>query len=259
MNEVIHSLQNPRVKNWKKLLTAKGRKQSNCYLIEGWHLVEEALRSETVVCEVLVDARRLADYQKLLADWPQSPLTAIDKAVCDVLTTTQTPPGIWAVVQHPYGSVPQQWPVGRYVALDGVQDPGNVGTIIRTADALGFAGVLLGKGTADHLSSKVLRAMQGSQFHLPVYQVSLPEVLPHLQQAGMAVYGTQLSAQAQPLPQIRPETQCVLVVGNEGQGVSADVLQLVDAAVFIPMAGRAESLNVAVAAGILMYQMAQPS
>ena len=120
MNEVIHSLQNPRVKNWKKLLTAKGRKQSNRYLIEGWHLVEEALRSETVVCEVLVDARRLADYQKLLADWPQSPLTAIDKAVCDVLTKTQTPPGIWAVVQHPYDSVPQQWPVGRYVALDGL-------------------------------------------------------------------------------------------------------------------------------------------
>ena len=144
---------------------------------------------------------------------------------------------------------------GGWLMLDHVQDPGNVGTMIRTADAFGLSGVLLGKGTADIYSTKVLRSMQGSNYHLPVITVDLNQIIPDLKKKGFMVYGTELNEQAVALTKIKPTENYAIIMGNEGQGVSSELLALADQNIYIPMKGNAESLNVGVATGILLYQL----
>ena len=168
-------------------------------------------------------------------------------AVCD----TKTPQGIAAVMRM----VERPLPRGRLVICDGVQDPGNVGTIIRTADAAGFDGVLLSAACADPCSPKVLRATMGSVFHLPVCVAEdLPEELMRLREEGCAVVSTQLDGELL-TPAMRFPAPLALVIGSEGNGVSEEVRALATARIRLPMRGRAESLNAAVAAGILMYQV----
>jgi TrmH family RNA methyltransferase len=141
------------------------------------------------------------------------------------------------------------------LVLDRIQDPGNLGTMIRTADAAGFDTVLLGKGTVDPFNAKVVRATQGSLFHVNVRAVDLLETLPELKSEGFHVYGTAL-AKATSYEQVDFKDKVALVIGNEAQGVHNDVLDLCDTRVHIPVLGDAESLNAAVAAGILMYRIA---
>ncbi|BDP77879.1 hypothetical protein EfmAA242_21070 [Enterococcus faecium] len=134
-----------------------------------------------------------------------------------------------------------------------VQDPGNVGTMIRTADAFGMAGVLLGKGTADIYSTKVLRSMQGSNYHLPVLQKDLAEVIPDMYLDKTFQRFNKLRKDPRFTEFFSSDIQINGVMGNEGQGVSQEILSSADQNVYIPMKGNAESLNVGVAAGIVLY------
>jgi len=143
--------------------------------------------------------------------------------------------------------------------LDHVQDPGNVGTLIRTADAAGFSGVILGEGSADIYSTKVLRSMQGSHFHLPVVSANLFEVIDQLKKEKVPVYGTELNPAAITYTSIPESASVALILGNEGQGVQKELLTQTDQNVYIPLYGAAESLNVGVAGGILMYHIASLS
>ena len=169
-------------------------------------------------------------------------------AVCD----TKTPQGAAAVVR-----MREQPLTGRRLAvLDGVQDPGNVGTILRTADAAGLDGALLSADCADPYSPKVLRATMGSVFHLP-FRVTddLPGELARLrEERGIPVLSGQLDGT--PFDAFRPgPAGFALVIGSEGNGVSPAVRALADRRLCLPMRGRAESLNAAVAAGIMMYSL----
>src|SRR5699024_7380004 len=141
------------------------------------------------------------------------------------------------------------------LVVDSLQDPGNLGTMIRTADAAGFEAVILGDGSVDLYNEKVIRATQGSIFHIPVFQFDLITNIPVLKQEGFRIWASALSG-ATSYNVLTPAEKNALVIGNEGAGVSDEVLLLADYQVKIPIYGKAESLNAGIAAGILMYYMA---
>ena len=245
--ERITSLKNPKVLQWKSLKDRKGRRETGCFLAEGRKMAEEALASGFRVEALLVDEERLEEFT-LPEHVPAYALPAhVLAAVCD----TKTPQGIAAVVK-----ISQNPRLGkRVVAMDGVQDPGNVGTIIRTADAAGLQGVILSGQCADVFSPKVLRATMGSIFRMPIMITEdLPASLNALRTDGYSVISSQLDGE--PFYQRSPvgEKFC-LIIGNEGNGVSDEVKATATHRVKLPMRGGAESLNAAIAAGIMMYDL----
>lgn len=247
MTEHITSLKNPKVTTWKSLKDRKGRKETGCFLVEGRKMTEEALTSAFPVEAILVDADRMDEFQ-LPYNVPVFTMPGhVLAAVCD----TKTPQGIAAVVKT--ADVPLTGK--RLVAMDGVQDPGNVGTIIRTADAAGFDGVLLSTQCADVFSPKVLRATMGSVFRMGIRVTDdLPGVLAQMAQEGASVLSSQLDG----MPFYQRESvgeRFVLVIGSEGNGVTDEVKAVATHKVKLPMHGGAESLNAAVAAGIMMYEL----
>jgi TrmH family RNA methyltransferase len=255
MHTEITSPQNPRVKEWAQLLERKGRDRQQRYLVEGPHLVEEALRSHAPVATVLYALSRgvPAGLQELAA--PGIEWVGVSDAVLAKLADTQTPQGVLAVVEKVPVTADQFLRTSRslVVALDAVQDPGNVGTIIRCADAVGADGVVLGRGCVDLYNPKTIRSTMGSLFHLPIVEADLGDVLPRARETGARIVGTSLQATrscyetdlAQPV---------WLIFGNEGQGMSARTASLVTDPVIIPMHGQAESLNVAMAATVLLFE-----
>ena len=245
--ERITSLKNPKVQQWKSLKDRKGRRETGCFLAEGRKMAEEALLSGFPVEALLVDEERLTEFS-LPDDAAVYALPAhVLAAVCD----TKTPQGIAAVVR-----ISQNARLGRcVVAMDGVQDPGNVGTIIRTADAAGLEGVVLSVQCADVFSPKVLRATMGSIFRMPIVVTDdLPGCLASLKDDGYSVISSQLDGE--PFYQRTPvgEKFC-LIIGNEGNGISDEVKAVATHRVKLPMRGGAESLNAAIAAGIMMYDL----
>ena len=243
--EHITSLKNPKVAAWKALKDRKGRRESGCFLVEGRKMVEEALASAFDVAAVLVqEGVSFPDGLTMPAyELPEHVLAA----VCD----TKTPQGIAAVVR-----MKEQSALGKHiVVLDGVQDPGNVGTIIRTADAAGLDGVLLSNQCADVFSPKVLRATMGSIFRMNLRTTDdLPGELTKLREKGYSILSSQLDG----TPFYEREKvaeQFALIIGNEGNGVSEQVQQTATHRVRLPMRGGAESLNAAIAAAIMMYEL----
>lgn len=251
--EMITSQQNKWVKHCKKLNKRKYREVHQEYLLEGHHLVQEALTYAPEKIKQLFATKKAMDS---MLKKPSADLFLISEEVSQSISATKSAQGIFAIMEIPTTSeaVLQQ---GAFVILDGVQDPGNVGTIIRTADAAGYTGVILGLGSADLYNDKVLRSMQGSHFHLPVFQVDLLTTLAQLKQQNFVLYGTQLDPSAKNYREVTASGNYAIILGNEGQGVSQEVLELMDQTVYIPILGSAESLNVAVAGGILMYHFKQ--
>lgn len=249
--DIISSPKNEKIKELVKLQTAKGRKKAGMYLLEGEHLVEEAIKEKAPIELIVVTSNRLEDYQNLLTQTDVQVLV-VSQDVFHKLSMTETTQGIIAVVKIvKQDSLPYS---GRFIVLDAVQDPGNLGTIVRTADAAGFDAVVLGTGTVDLYNDKVLRSMQGSHFHIPVFQADLKDYLPTLKDKGVQVAVTALHRDSKDYTVLQGVTDVAIVVGNEGQGVSNDVISLADVIITIPMFGKAESLNVAIASALLMYK-----
>ncbi|GIP54668.1 TrmH family RNA methyltransferase [Paenibacillus vini] len=253
----ILSPQNPRVKEWAGLLEKKQRDKQGKFLIEGIHLVQEALEARADIECVCYEAE--AGIPGELAEAASAGLDvewiAVSEAVIGKCSDTKTPQPVFAVVRKAGGALQPLLDTagGLVVVLDGVQDPGNVGTIIRTADAVGADGVIVGAGCADIYGPKVLRATMGSLFHLPVVHGKLGELLPQAKARGIRLAGTSLQA----------AVNCYaydftgpvwLMFGSEGSGLSPEVRDLMDDGLIIPMRGRAESLNVAMAASVLLYE-----
>lgn len=163
---------------------------------------------------------------------------------------TGTPQNLCALVRTPVTAPPEEYR-GLIVVLEQLQDPGNVGTILRTADALGGAGVLLSADSADPFAPKTLRASMGSAYHLPVYIGDVPAELKRMKEQGYTCLCGHLRG-SENMPPI--QEKMALVVGNEGQGVSRETAELCTL-YRLPMAGRAESLNAAVFAAIMLYEL----
>ena len=248
MTEYITSLKNPKIQVWKSLKERKGRRETGCFLVEGRKMVEEALTSGFQVDAVIVDEDRAAEFSLPGDVYTVHTPAHVLAAVCD----TKTPQGIAAVLRI------RETPAAgsRLVVMDGVQDPGNVGTIIRTADAAGFDGVLMSSQCADVFSPKVLRATMGSIFRMGIAVAdALPQRLKALIDDGFSVISSQLDGE--PFYDAAPTCgeKIALVIGSEGNGVTEEVKALATHRVRLPMRGGAESLNAAVAAGIMMYEL----
>lgn len=248
----IESIKNERIRAWKKLQTRKGREKSGRFLIEGAHLIEEALRAGVDVETILIEEGVTfpIEHRKRIET------IIVSAAVMKELSETKSPQGIIAVCRT-LKRKPVDVQTGMFLLVDRIQDPGNLGTVIRTADSAGVRAIFLGEGTVDVYNSKVIRASQGSLFHVPFVYASLPDIITELKRAKIPVYGTALR-EAIPYTNIHKGDSFALLVGNEGEGVHRDLLRQTDANLFIPIYGKAESLNVAVATGILLYSLRQP-
>lgn len=242
--DIIRSKANNLVKQIKKLQQKKYRTSS--YLIEGWHLLEEAGAAGATFEHILV----LEEYAERVAGLPNVSLVTPD--IMRDLADSKSPQGVLAQLALPRQDLPTSL-AGKFLVLEDVQDPGNVGTMIRTADAAGFDGIFLTDKSADIYNIKVLRSMQGSHFHLPIYRLPVEELVRYLQAQGLPILATTLSSQSMDYKDFQPGPSFAMVMGNEGQGISAYMEEVADQLVHISMPGQAESLNVAIAAGILMF------
>jgi RNA methyltransferase, TrmH family len=282
--QFIESKQNRRFKNWKKLHTKKGRSNQHRFFIEGEHLVQEAMRGKWTIEEWILsehysgpllqhidpsvqgdrDRTNTGAQNSVLTESRSGMVFRLPDPLFRDLSATEEPQGIAAIVrQREEASYERLLEEGKLLLLvDNVRDPGNLGTILRTADAAGADAVFLNNGTVDPYSDKVVRATQGSLFHIPFFQVALDTLLGELKQAEWTIWGTGLSAaidyrtvESAERRQAESCARYTLIVGNEAHGVHPTLLNQTDVNVTIPIFGRAESLNVAVATGILLYHV----
>jgi RNA methyltransferase, TrmH family len=247
--EPLTSTRNPRVRALADLRRARHRREAGVHLVEGPHAVGEALAAG-VVTELLATEEGLASLDQP----PDVPVTPVAEHVLARITDTATPQGVVAVARSVTADLDAVVGEGLLVVLAAVGDPGNVGTIVRTADAVGAAGVVLTAGCADVFGPKAVRAAAGSTYHLPlVVGPELGEVVATCSAAGQPLYGLDGGATVSvfALPHTGPAV--ALVLGNEAHGLPPDTRGLLDAIVAVPIRGRAESLNVAAAAAVALY------
>ncbi|MBQ2854100.1 MAG: RNA methyltransferase [Oscillospiraceae bacterium] len=246
MEERITSRKNPLLQQVKKLLSSgKARKEAGMFVSDGTKLLEEAVKYcpglETVILSDGVQAE-LPDTVRLVR---------IPGDVMESISPMQSPQGALFVCRLPEKTdfVPRK----GMLLLDGIQDPGNLGTMLRTADALNVRVALL-EGCADPYSHKVVRSSMGAVFRTPVVQTTWAEVRTACREAGIPVAVTALSDRAGDIRQADVKNMAV-VIGSEGRGVRQEILEAADAELIIPMNSHCESLNAAVAATIVMWQM----
>lgn len=256
MIEEITSTQNAKVKKWQHLTTKKGHQKFHQYLVEGWHIVGDAITAEQPVVQIMATAEQLNLHEHQL---PSNVETfEITDEIAKKLSDTVTPQGIFAVLDIlATEQVDPETATGAWLLLDRIQDPGNIGTMVRTADAAGFRGVVFGSGTSSRFTPKVVRAMQGSQFHIQLVEANLEDWVKALKNRNIPVYGSALDENAEDYNTVTPQSEFGLILGNEGQGMSEKLMGQTTTNLYIPIKGQAESLNVAVAAGILMFKLNQ--
>ena len=248
--ERITSRRNPLAVRLKRLGTdKKARRAEGRFLCEGVKLVEEALRWGAEV-ELLAAAEGAALPPGLP---PETRRVELPAELLDYVSTVDTPQGVLALCRTPETAPPAELPPGRYLVLDGVQDPGNVGTIWRTADALGADGVFLLPGCAEPYAPKTVRATMGACFRLPVWESGLEQLTGLLRGAGLPLYATALRADTADLRSAEL-SRAAVVIGSEGRGVSQAVLEACTMTLKIPMRDRCESLNAATAAAVVLWE-----
>ncbi len=251
----ITSRENPMIKEAAALLKSKkARAEAGLFLAEGARLCAEASRSGLAVRRLFFTEEAREKYPEYLKDL--IPIAAdvqeITLPVSEKLSDTKTPQGIFAVCEFPENRADFDRD-GLFVVLDDLQDPGNIGTILRTCDAMDVRGVLL-CGSADIWSPKVLRASMGCLFRLPVSVFAdAAEAFSTLHAHGCTIFASTLSTDSVLLDQVLFPKRSAVVIGNEGSGIPTEDLARSDTLVTIPMPGRAESLNAASAAAILIY------
>ncbi|MEN2447316.1 RNA methyltransferase, partial [Bacillus sp. JR_15] len=223
----------------------KDRDKTGLALIEGIHLIDEAYQSGLDIEQLFVVDPSRTDEQ--LIEYANETFE-INLKVAEALSGTVTPQGFFAVIKKPEYDIST---AKQVLLIDRIQDPGNLGTLIRTADAAGIDLIVMEKGTADPYQDKVLRASQGSVFHIPVMSESLQIFIDTF---DGPIYGTALD-EAVSFKEIEAQDTFALILGNEGEGVNETLLNSTTQNLTIPIYGKAESLNVAIAGSILLYQL----
>ena len=255
---MITSTKNEKIKFALSLKTdVKTRVQNGLCFAEGLRLCGEAVASGRA--ETLFFTREFIEkHPDFTATGERTVCERIEigENVAKTLSDVRNPQGIFCLcgtggLNHPVSQLKS----GKILALERLADPGNLGTILRTAEAFGADGVLLSDGCADVFSPKVLRAGMGCSFRLPIYEsAGFPSDLKALSERGFAVYGAMLSDAALPITGLSVPENFILVVGNEANGITPETAEAVTPVV-IPMKGRAESLNAASAAAILLWEL----
>ena len=244
--KLIHALQTQR----------RAREKEQLFVVEGVRLAEEALHARAAVQLVLhtdtLDPRGRAVINQLAR--LGASIEAVTPAVMAAVSADQTPPGLLLVLPFLTPKFQLPAPLSFVLVLDRIGDPGNLGAMFRTADAAGVEAVFLAPGTVDAYNPKVVRAAMGAHFHVPLVQVNWETLTARLE--GMKVWLAEAN-EGLPYHQVDWRAPSALLIGSEAEGPSQAALQFATGRVHIPMPGRAESLNAAVAAGILMFEVAK--
>lgn len=256
---MISSSSNPQIKNIILLQKkAKARQKQGLFVVEGIKMVEESLQHGYEKVYVM---ERF--YEELMETRPDFFVGVIYEIVSDhvfkEMTETVTPQGILSVVNMPHYTMEQFLTKdnGSFIILEDLRDPGNLGTIVRTAEGAGINGIIMSKETVDIFNPKVIRSTMGSIFRVPfVYVEDLIETVDMIKQQGVTIYAAHLNGKTY----YDDKTylgSCGILIGNEAAGLSDYITEKADVLIKIPMAGKVESLNAAVAASILMYEVAR--
>ena len=248
--ERITSRKNELAAHIRKLSGSRSaRRAAGEFVCDGPKLLAEALKWGAAVTTVV------AEEGTSLPELPSAVRRVeVPADLLRSLSTTETPQGVLFLCRTPDLALPERLTGGRYMVLDGVQDPGNLGTVWRTADAFGADGLVLVHSCADPWSPKTVRATMGACFRLPVWEGKLEDLLPRLARAGLPLYATALGEDTQDIRTL-PLGRAAVVIGSEGRGVSPAVLAASEKTLQIPMTERCESLNAAAAGTVVLWQM----
>jgi len=253
---VITSKDNEIVKNIKKLKEKKYRDEENKFIVEGIKMVEEAINenakiSKVVICEDCINDGSIK--QELLYEIAKHDCIYVSEKVFATITDVTTPQGILAVIEKENGEDSISYDEDIIVVLDGIQDPGNLGTILRTLDSVNLKQIILSEKTADPYNPKVVRSTMGAIYRVNMIRSkNIIDTLKNMKKHKYDVVATSLQTD-KTIYDIDYKKK-VIIIGNEANGVSNEVLELANKKVKIPMLGKTESLNAAVATGIILYE-----
>lgn len=237
---VITSVNNSKIKEIKKLKNSKYSKEQKLFLIEGEHLVKEAFKLNLLKLTISLDD---VSYNV--------PNLIVNKSVLESLSSINSTPNIIGVCKY----IDENKPLGgRILILDNIQDPGNLGTIIRSSVAFNFTSVVLSLDTVSKYNNKVIRSTQGMLFNTNVISCDIKSLIKKLKDENYVIYATDVVGGVD-VKDIKKPSKFAIVMGNEGSGVSSDIKDLADCNLYIKMNKDCESLNVAVVSSILMYEM----
>jgi RNA methyltransferase, TrmH family len=256
----VEGRHNSLVKEMRRAFSRAELTEAGDCAIEGLRIVEEAIRSGLRFHAVVFSESAENQSQKLMPQLGAHVETAVlpDKLFASIVPS-DSPQGVAALVRYRQSSLAdllEKLQAGPLVVVVGLQDPGNLGTILRSAEAFGAAGVLLAEGTVSPFNPKVVRGSAGSIFRLPMVRVKLAEILPQLREKSVRLVATS-SHKGVPLPQAKLASPMAILIGGEGAGVPRDLLAKADEIVAIPHTPQVESLNAGVAASIVLYEIAR--
>lgn len=258
---IITSKDNEFVKHVKKLKEKKYREEYGEFLVEGIKMIEEAIAEDAVIKQIVVcdDCKTQSSIPSdLLYEIAKYDCVYVNEKVFNTMTDVTNPQGILAIIEK-YPSEENQidFRENLFLVLDNIQDPGNMGTILRTADSINLSQILVSKGTADQYNPKVVRSTMGAIFRVKVIECEdLTKTLKELKKHKIKVYATDLKTDKSMYDVDYQKS--AIVIGNEANGVSTEILNLADEKIKIPMSGKTESLNAAVATSVLLYEAIRP-
>lgn len=257
----ITSKENEFIKHVKKLKDKKYRNIENQYMIEGIKLVAEAIQEKAPIKQIILcdDCEKNEAIPKdLMYEIAKYDCIYVTEKIFKYLSEVQEPQGILAIIEKNNQEMAIDYSQDIIVALDDIQDPGNLGTILRTVDSVGLTQILVSKGTADAYNPKVVRSTMGAIFRVKIIECEdLKQTLKEIKKHKFKVVVSSLQTQ-NTIYDIRYNKK-VIIIGNEANGVEKEIQDMADEKVKIPMLGKTESLNASVAAGIILYEYVRQS
>ena len=251
---IISSKDNEIIKRIRKLKEKKHRDLENSYIIEGIKLIKEAIAEKTVIKQIVMCEEFSDDEidKETMFELARHNLIYVTKSVFNIITDVKTPQGIIAVVEKKKNE-DANYKEDIIIALDDIQDPGNLGTILRTVDSANLKQVIVSKNTVDVYNPKVVRSTMGAIFRINIVEAdNLKDELENAKEHGYKIMVTALDAKKNIYDADYNKT--VIVIGNEANGVSKEIKDMADEKVIIPMLGKTESLNASVAGAIMIYE-----
>ena len=254
--QTITSKDNELIKHIRKLKDKKYRDESNEYVVEGVKLVEEAVKENAKIKQIIVCEDTTRTYEiptHIMLEIAKYECISVSDKIFNIITQVTNPQGIMAIIEKNAQNAKIDYTQDIIVVLDDVQDPGNLGTILRTVDSIGLNQIIVSKGTADAFNSKVVRSTMGAIFRIKIIEVeNLAQAIKEMRKHHFKLMVTSLQTKNS-IYDIDFNKK-IIVIGNEENGVSKEIQDMADEKAKIPMLGRTESLNASVAAGVVMYE-----
>lgn len=254
--QVISSKENETIKNIRKLKDKKYRDLNKQYIIEGIKLLKEAINEKAKIKLIVVcdDCEKNGTLdKKLLYEIAKYECIYVTEKIFNLLTDVSNPQGVLAVVEKNNENIEIDWEEDLILILDNIQDPGNLGTILRTLDSVNLKQVIVSKGSGDIYNPKVVRSTMGAIFRVNIIETSnIIKTIKEIKKHNFKVMATDLETSSSIYNE--KYNKCAIVIGNEANGVEQEILDIVDKKIKIPMLGKTESLNASVATGVILYE-----